>query len=61
MSGKATPTTWPHGDGEMAECIRVFDWAATPLGANDTWPQRLHTIIDFRDERAWRSGCCHEG
>ena len=31
--------------GEMALRIREFDWAKTPLGAIDTWPQSLRTAV----------------
>ncbi len=27
-----------HAPGAMAERVRAFDWATTPLGALDTWP-----------------------
>ncbi|WP_342152499.1 PAS domain S-box protein [Methylorubrum sp. SB2] len=40
-------TAWPRGDGEMAGCIRAFDWAATPLGPIAGWPQSLKTIVDL--------------
>src|SRR4051812_9353672 len=38
---------WPIGNGEMAECIRAHDWASTPLGPTDAWPQTLRTTIDI--------------
>ena len=31
------------GGGEMGERIRTFDWAQTPLGPIDAWPQSLKT------------------
>ena len=31
------------GDGELARLCRERDWAATPLGPVDTWPQSLRT------------------
>ena len=31
-------------DGEMAATMAAFDWAATPLGPQDTWPQPLRTL-----------------
>ena len=31
--------------GEMAALIDSKDWAATPLGARDTWPQSLQTVL----------------
>ena len=33
--------------GEMAERIRVHDWAATPLGPMEAWPQSLRTAVDI--------------
>src|SRR4051794_18365622 len=33
------------GGGEMGERIRAFDWAKTPLGPLETWPQSLRTCI----------------
>lgn len=38
---------WPHGDGEMAGRIRTLDWATTPLGPVDAWPQNLKTTVDL--------------
>lgn len=32
---------WPPGDSEMAQRVRAHDWAATPLGSLETWPERL--------------------
>lgn len=33
------------GGGEMGERIRAYDWAATPLGPPQHWPQTLKTVI----------------
>ena len=33
------------GGGEMGERMRSFDWAATPLGAVESWPQSLKTAV----------------
>ena len=33
------------GTGEMAGLIRSFDWASTPLGPIETWPQSLRTVV----------------
>jgi signal transduction histidine kinase len=33
------------GGGELGELIRSFDWAATPLGAPETWPQNLRMAL----------------
>ena len=37
---------WPYGRGEMAERIRTFDWASTPLGPILSWPQSLKTAVE---------------
>src|ERR1700754_3564897 len=29
----------------MAEQVRAFDWASTPLGPSSTWPQSLRTML----------------
>jgi PAS domain S-box-containing protein len=34
------------GTGEMADRVRAFDWAATPLGPIDTWPELLLTSVN---------------
>jgi two-component sensor histidine kinase len=36
---------WPNASGEMAQRIRAHDWAATPLGPIETWPQALMTTV----------------
>ena len=33
------------GGGEMGALIRAHDWQDTPLGAPDTWPSTLKTVI----------------
>lgn len=33
------------GGGEAGAAIRSFDWARTPIGAPDTWPQSLRTVV----------------
>ena len=33
------------GGGEMGERMRAFDWASTPLGAPEHWPQSLKTCV----------------
>ncbi|MFL6550396.1 MAG: PAS domain S-box protein [Povalibacter sp.] len=38
---------WPIKGGEMGERIRSFDWARTPLGSIDRWPQSLRTAVDL--------------
>jgi PAS domain S-box-containing protein len=36
----------PNG-GIMGECVRTHDWAATPLGPAETWPQSLRTALSI--------------
>ena len=31
--------------GELAQLIRQFDWASTPLGPIETWPRSLLTVV----------------
>lgn len=38
---------WPHGADGMAARIRAHDWAATPLGPIDGWPQSLRTLVNL--------------
>ena len=38
-------SSWPTGGGEMGGLIRAYDWAATPLGSIQTWPQSLKTAV----------------
>ena len=33
------------GAGEVRARCRVFDWAATPLGPAERWPQSLRTVV----------------
>jgi hypothetical protein len=48
MSVSATTSpalTFLAGGGEMGALIRAHDWAATPLGSPQTWPQSLRTAL----------------
>jgi len=38
---------WPGLSGEMAERIRTHDWASTPLGPIEAWPQSLKSVVDL--------------
>jgi PAS domain S-box-containing protein len=38
---------WLVGGGEMGKVVRTLDWAATPLGPLDSWPQSLRTTVDL--------------
>ena len=33
------------GGGEMGALMRAYDWQASPLGAPDTWPSTLKTVV----------------
>jgi PAS domain S-box-containing protein len=46
MPDKIGLRTFPAGGGEMGARIRAFDWARTPLGSLDCWPQSLRTAVD---------------
>lgn len=35
-----------EGGGEMGALTRNFDWASTPVGPVDEWPQSLRTMVD---------------
>jgi PAS domain S-box-containing protein len=35
------------GSGEMGECIRTHDWAATPFGRPADWPQSLRSALSM--------------
>jgi PAS domain S-box-containing protein len=38
-------TAFPQARGAMAERVRSFDWATTPLGDIAAWPQSLRTTV----------------
>ena len=42
--GAAAPP-WPPGGGEMGARIRALDWAITPLGPVEGWPESLRTAV----------------
>ena len=46
MPGDLT-TTVLAGGGEMGARIRAHDWSATPLGAVDSWPQSLRSVVSM--------------
>src|ERR1700704_5819224 len=41
------PQGWLIGGGEMGKLIRSMDWAKTPLGPIESWPQSLRTTISL--------------
>ncbi|MEN0106153.1 MAG: hybrid sensor histidine kinase/response regulator, partial [Pseudomonas sp.] len=36
---------WLTGDEQVVQRIRAYDWAASPLGPIDTWPDVLKTTV----------------
>jgi len=38
---------WLIGGGEMGKLIRSMDWAQTPLGPLDSWPQSLRATVSL--------------
>jgi PAS domain S-box-containing protein len=42
---RPTSADFLAGGGEMAELTRAYDWAATPLGKPEAWPQSLRTAV----------------
>src|SRR5260221_5200772 len=40
-------TSWLIGGGEMGKVVRTMDWAKTPLGALENWPQRPCTTVSL--------------
>jgi signal transduction histidine kinase/DNA-binding response OmpR family regulator len=44
---KQTVPDWVVGGGEMGKLVRSMDWAQTPLGRIDSWPQSLRTTVNI--------------
>jgi signal transduction histidine kinase len=42
-----SPAGFPAEGGEMGRLIRSFDWASTPLGPIQAWPQSLRTAVNI--------------
>ncbi|MBN9508958.1 MAG: response regulator [Alphaproteobacteria bacterium] len=38
-------STFPAGGGAMGARMRMLDWAATPLGPSEAWPQSLKAVL----------------
>ncbi len=38
-------TDFLAGGGEMGARMRAFDWSTTSLGAPESWPQSLRTVV----------------
>ncbi len=45
MNATGTSSSLFDGSGEMRALMRQFDWASTPLGPAERWPQSLQTMI----------------
>lgn len=43
----AAPSTRVLGTGEMADRVRAFDWASTPLGPIESWSKELLTVVNL--------------
>src|SRR5687767_2589566 len=43
----APASDWLAGGGEMGALMRGKDWAATPLGPAQSWPQSLRTAVSI--------------
>lgn len=50
----STAEAFPYG-GSMGERMRTHDWAATPLGPAETWPQSLRTALSIMLSSAFPS------
>ena len=46
MTSPTTTKSWPSASGEMAEAIRNYDWASSPLGPVQQWPVSLRTSVE---------------
>lgn len=44
-TSRSTKPDFLTGGGEMGALMRAYDWAASPLGPPDTWPQSLRTSV----------------
>ena len=47
--GKVQPSAaaWLAGGGEMGKLIRAHDWAKSPVGAIESWPQSLRSAVSI--------------
>ncbi|NJB77222.1 hybrid sensor histidine kinase/response regulator [Xanthomonas arboricola] len=39
--------SFPYGDSAMAQAVRAYDWAATPLGPTTQWPSPLRNAVSL--------------
>jgi PAS domain S-box-containing protein len=38
---------WPKGGGTMGTLMRAYDWVGSPLGAPETWPASLRSVVSL--------------
>ncbi|HEY1043895.1 MAG TPA: ATP-binding protein [Telluria sp.] len=41
------PAPWFAGEGEMVERVNALDWAATPAGPVESWPDSIRTAVSI--------------
>ncbi|PPT71234.1 hybrid sensor histidine kinase/response regulator [Xanthomonas arboricola] len=39
--------SFPYGDSAMAQAVRAYEWAATPLGPTTQWPSPLRNAVSL--------------
>ncbi|PPT23482.1 hybrid sensor histidine kinase/response regulator [Xanthomonas arboricola] len=39
--------SFPYGDSAIAQAVRAYDWAATPLGPTTQWPSPLRNAVSL--------------
>src|SRR5215472_7122076 len=44
-SSQMSEMSFLAGEGEMVRRVRAHDWASTPLGPIESWPQSLKTAV----------------
>ncbi|TNC49607.1 hypothetical protein FHG66_10875 [Rubellimicrobium rubrum] len=47
MDARTQRETWPPGSGEMAGRLWAHDWAASPLGPPEAWPEELKAVVSL--------------
>ncbi len=45
MSQAFHPSTLFAGDGDVRALLRSFDWASSPLGSPETWPNEIRVLV----------------
>ncbi|GAE51847.1 hypothetical protein XPR_2802 [Xanthomonas arboricola pv. pruni MAFF 301420] len=45
--GRRMSASFPYGDSAMAQAVRAYDWAATPLGPTTQWPSPLRNAVSL--------------